>query len=255
MTKTKKYIFSLKNINAENVDKKYDITISSNINTPIEEVQTSNVTKLSDLSDTSQHTLSFLDESKRSHKCNISMIDFKSRENIVNTHNNYFCYWCRHPFDTKPIGCPIRYISNTAIKNYYSEISKDIYTIKENIPKDKIIPKDDRIKLIHNDYYETDGIFCSFNCAMSFINDNKYNRMYDDSMMLLIKMYNDILKTNSISISPAPSWRLLNVYGGHLNINEFRESFNKVEYEYHGITRNFIKQESIGTIYEQKIKF
>jgi hypothetical protein len=142
-----------------------------------------------------------------------------------------------------------------AIKKYYSEISKDIYTIKENIPKDKIIPEDDKIKLIHNDYYETDGIFCSFNCAMAYICDNKHIRIYDDSVMLLIKMYNDLFKTNSISINPAPSWRLLNVYGGHLTINEFRESFNKVDYESHGITRNFMRQESIGTIYEQKIKF
>ena len=254
MAKTKKYIFTLKNINAETVDRKYDITISSNINTPIEDVQTSNITKLSDLSDNNQHTLSFLDESKRSHKCHISMIDFISQQNI-NTYTNYCCYWCRHTFDTKPIGCPIRYVSNMAIKNYYSEVSKDVYTIKENIPKYKIIPENDKILLIHNDYYETDGIFCSFNCAMAFIYDNKHIRIYDDSVMLLIKMYNDILKTNSISINPAPSWRLLNVYGGHLNINEFRESFNKIEYEPHGVTRNFIRQESIGYIYEQKIKF
>ena len=44
------------------------------------------------------------------------------------------------------------------------------------------------------EYYETDGIFCSFNCCQSYINDNKHIRLYDNSHMLLLKMYNDLME-------------------------------------------------------------
>jgi hypothetical protein len=258
MTKSKKYLFSLKNVDTDKINKKYDV-FSSNINNSSsfeENLQPNNITKLTDLSENNKNTFSFLDESKRLHKCYVNMIDFNSCKNINDFHN-YNCFWCRHSFDTKPIGCPVKYVSNVAVKKYYSEISKDIYTIKENITIKKSITdiEDNKIKIINNDYYETDGIFCSFNCIMAFILDNKHIRIYDDSIMLLNKMYNDFLKVNNASISPAPSWRLLIEYGGHLNINDFRNNFNKIEYEYHGIIRKIPTQESIGTIFEQKFKF
>ena len=43
-----------------------------------------------------------------------------------------------------------------------------------------------------NNYYETDGCFCSFNCCLAFINDNVHNAMYSSSKHLLMKMYYDI---------------------------------------------------------------
>ena len=75
--------------------------------------------------------------------------------------------------------------------------------------------------------------------------------MYANSESLLIKMYNDIYKTNILIIEPASNWRLLTDYGGILTIEKFRESFNKIEYEPHGI----IHQKFIGRIFEENIKF
>jgi len=49
--------------------------------------------------------------------------------------------------------------------------------------------------------------------------------------MLLLKMYNDLMGTKNIVITPTPHWRTLEQYGGNLNILQFRESFNKIEYE------------------------
>ena len=57
------------------------------------------------------------------------------------------------------------------------------------------------------------------------------------------------------TIPPAPDWRLLEHYGGYLNIMEFRENFNKISYENHGYTKPLPLFLPIGRMYEEKIKF
>lgn len=255
----KNYTFVLVNIDTEKIDKKYDIKIISNLVVDDDNFIPNNTTKLSELpiEKNSTDIISFLDESKKLHKCDVTMIDFTSH-NKVEHNNSYNCYWCRNNIETLPIGCPINYIANTAIKNYYSEISKDNYTIKENITKHKIV-QSDKINIIEKGIYMTDGSFCSFNCIIAFVNDNKKNKLYDNSIMLTTKLYNDINNingtTNKISIIPAPHWRLLKEYGGNMSITEFRNSFNKIEFESFGIIKKLPKFNSIGTIYEKKIKF
>jgi hypothetical protein len=251
-TRRTKYTFSLFGVNMNKINKIYNIAISSNI--ARQELLPENITKISDLY-TEKHVcddfFSFLDESKHYHKCLISMIDMSSKEKI----SRYNCFWDRNSFTTSPIGCPIRYIPSQAIKTYYSEISKDLYIIKENITNEKkqsiVANNDSRITIQENEYYECDGVFCSFNCVLAFIKDNIHNSMYAYSEMLLIKMYNDIYKTNINKIEPATTWRLLQEYGGTINIEKFRESFNKIDYEPHGI----IHQKSIGKIFEEHLKF
>lgn len=252
-----KYIFVLPNINIKKVNSKYEIVNTSN---DFEVDNPEITTKLENLNiekNDYQNVISFLDESKKTHNCNISMIDFKAKMNINLL--RYHCYWCRNPFETRPIGLPINYISNRAIKKYYSYISKDVYTIKENITenrKDMIIDNDNNnINIDITDYYETDGVFCSFNCCKAYIIDNKHNNLYDKSEMFLTKMYNDMTSSQTKIIQSAPHWRLLEHYGGNLNIIEFRNSFNNIDYEYHGTTKNTPNFLSIGNIYEEKIKF
>ena len=249
-TRRTKYTFSLFGIDMDKINKIYNIAISSNI--ARQETLPDNITKISDLYvEKTDEFYSFLDESKHYHKCIVSMIDVSSSKKV----QRYNCFWDKNPFTTSPIGCPIKYIPSQAIKRYYSEISKDIYTIKENITIDKkksiMDNNDDRLTIQENEYYECDGIFCSFNCVLAFIRDNIHNSIYSNSEMLLIKMYNDIFKNNNVQIEPAPTWRLLNEYGGILSISKFRESFNKIEYESHGI----IYQKFIGSIFEEHLKF
>ena len=47
-------------------------------------------------------------------------------------------------------------------------------------------------------------------------------------MLINKRLFNTIMGTKTTVINPAPHWRLLQHYGGHLNIVQFRESFNKM---------------------------
>ena len=275
--KSNKYVFTLKNVNTEKVDQKYNISLVSNL---IKINQPAHSTNLSELDrDKSLDIISFLDESKRNFQCNATMIDFKNKTDINDF--KYNCFWDRNAFDTVPIGCPIKYVPNLIDKNYFSEISRDNYIIKEKITKYRynslksvnkffsLENEDDKINIrkYKNGYYLTDCVFCSFNCCKAYIKDNKHNPLYDNSEYLLSKLYFDMNlkdsddtttkfdKNNVIFIESAPHWRLLEEYGGYLTITKFRENFNKILYEYRGIINPEIYFKSIGHIYEEKIKF
>lgn len=254
MVKKAKYGFELTGLNIMKIHVKYGIDIS--IENCVIEDDPESTTKLVDLHNkgATPEIVSFLDESKKVHSCYVSMIDFNSKMNVNLL--RYHCFWCRNPFECRPIGCPIKYISPQVTKRYYSHISKDTYVIKENVTKVKQdMINDENISCNKGEYYETDGVFCSFNCCKAYIDDNKHNRLYDESMMLLTKMYNNIMNTKSIVITPAPHWRTLEHYGGHLNIIQFRDSFNKIDYDCHGNTRPVPIFQPIGTLFEEKIKF
>lgn len=132
----KKLQFVLKNIKVEKVEEKYGVVIDNELSEDVETPK--NSTKISDIiiETTLPSSVSFMDELKRFHKCEVSTIDMKHKTDVKNL--KYNCFWCRHSFETPPIGCPIKYISNQTIKTYYSEISKDVYTIKSNITKKSI---------------------------------------------------------------------------------------------------------------------
>tara|TARA_Y100000389_G_C17460524_1_gene521344 strand:- start:934 stop:1698 length:765 start_codon:yes stop_codon:yes gene_type:complete len=245
--------FKLCNLDLDKIHKKYGIKEKEDCDEKI----LNNTTKLTELSveKGTPEVISFLDEAKKAHHCQLSMIDFSSGMDVSLL--RYHCYWCRHPFDSMPIGCPIKYVPNKAIKNYYSHISRDNYTIKENITDNKQykLNDDSSISLEKGEYYETDGVFCSFNCCKAYIHENKQNNIYSLSDTLLLKIYNKVMNAKNKVISPAPHWRILEQYGGDLNIIKFRESFNRIDYTYHGDTRYIPKFSPISRLYEENIKF
>jgi len=247
--KIKQYFFTIRNVNMEEVNKRFGLFIESNMGNK-EYYIPENSTKLSELA--TCKNMSFTDESKQLHKCNISMIDFNTQQEY-DFRDNKNCFWCRHsiPKNKTGIGCPIKYVSNKCHKTYYSEISKDIYSIKQNTTvktSDKII--DENVKIQKNDYYLTDGIFCSFNCCMTWINDNSHNSMYDMSKTLLLSIFHNLY--DLYVIDEAPHWRKLLKYGGELTISEFRSGFNNIEYKNHGYYLPSFK--SIGFLFEEKLK-
>lgn len=76
------------------------------------------------------------------------------------------------------------------------------------------------------------GNFCSYNCAMAYnidINDENISKRNSLLYFHYKKTYN-----NSVTIVPAPSWKILKDFGGTVDIDEYRNNFitNSVNYLY-----------------------
>ena len=230
---SKKRCFFLKGFIPEEIDKKYGLYIVSNIEKEVK--MPDKRTDIFDVLDKQDEvSVSFVDE--KNDKCLVTMLDWISKDKYP-IKTNKLCYWCKHSFDSKPIGCPIKFINSRIEKSYISHITKDKYYMKENVTKTKLLKimehKKDSIdiKLIENEYYLTDGIFCSFNCIIAYINENSHDLFYSESKMLTYSMYKELIGKDATRIKGAPHWRLLKAFGGPFSIEEFRQTFNVFEYE------------------------
>ncbi len=240
----KKETFLLKDIVPEAIEQKYGITASKTDVTPIAEIPCT----FNNPSTRSEHYFTMVDDTKR--MC-ITMLDSITKGSI----QAKTCFWCRHDFTNIPIGCPIRYVPTAIVKTCQSEITKEIYHLKQSIPNNAIEKLDisDAMRIVNGDYYETDGSFCSFNCCMAYISDNSTNPLYSQSKMLLMKLYITIFNPSELTkINLAPSWRLLQAYGGFMSIDEFRSASNDfiyIDHDYQVI--NIPKLLSAGYIFEE----
>jgi hypothetical protein len=248
----KKLFFVLKNVNTRRIDEVYGISIISNIDSETQTVPPPGSTNISELGAerSKSEMFSFLDESKKNHKCIVAFIDFLSRKKLP---SNVDCFWCRNPFTTKALGCPLRYVSPRFKKTYYSEITKDKYTLTSCITKNELEilqAKSEDKNTISNGHYESDGVFCSFNCVMAFIKENKHNPLYSRSK------YGEDVK----EITCAPHWRLLKQCGGPYSIEKFRDCFGRVEYvDLHSPVRNLPdyspKFQPVGFLFDERMQF
>jgi hypothetical protein len=248
--KQKNYPFVLKGINTTNIDRMFGITLSSNIEeekeTSVEENTTNILDIISEDAMGSQITGTFMDSSKN---FSVHMMNSVNSERII---PDIHCFWCRHPFDTNPIGCPMQYMPKKLYQKHMSEITGDTYISTEKIADYKDIEWTN----IEDNYFVTDGVFCSFNCCMAYINDHSYDSKYKHSKCLLGKMYRLIFPDSKIVIRPAPSWKLLTVYGGNMTIEQFRNSFALNMYiEKPYMLHRLPKIHPIGTIFEQQYIF
>lgn len=149
------------------------------------------------------------------------------------------CWWCRHTFQTRPIGCPLRYNAHriTGVE-------------KERFDEKAVAANIDSTT---NDFFETEGCFCSFPCCKAFILDQRGSVKYKESAALLTLLFFKLF-----GVAPdfpcAPSWKILKEYGGHLSILEFRATFGKIEYLETVNTRRPYMYCSSQYISEKKIK-
>lgn len=261
----KQYLSIKVGLTLAEIDSKYLPDKYSFLNTSPPE----NKTKILDLNTPSvgsnTNEFSFMDESKTDHSCVITMdCLFTESRDIAHIH----CFWCRSEFSYKPISCPIDYIPHRLLKSYHSEITKDKYLLRESVSNHQVhviqqtsregmgyLTTNTSVSVQMRDYYLVDGIFCSFNCCLSFIKDNKTNPLYCQSENFLMKIFFDIFGNNISPPKPAPSWRLLKKYGGHLTIEEYRKNFYKVEYiDIDNIMIPFPSCKPIGIVFEKKVK-
>jgi hypothetical protein len=258
-SKREKRMFILKNLDTHSIKIKYGLLIVSNLQKENKE-DASKTTKITDVITLEEYGVSFLDENKKEMKCVATMIDWVNHKKIPN-HTDLKCFWCRNIFETCPIGCPIRYVNPIIEKSYISQITKDRYYMRENITRQKVETLsssvedgkdiDMQVKKVNESYYLTDGIFCSFNCNLSFILSKNSDPFYKDSYSLLHSLYEEYIgkKMKDCKILPAPDWRLLKEYGGHLSIDDYRRSFNHIEYsELFSIS----EMRAISKVYKEK---
>lgn len=249
--------FMLKGIQPSILDEKYNFTSFKTTKCP------DNKTRLLDLQCQNRPEInhfSFLDESKKDHQCVVTMKKYISQETLPSS-TMIHCFWCRHDFPYKPIGCPIEYIPHRMIKKYHSEITKDMYVLRENVTSSQLkeLHPDNtnpsQIQIQPRDYYLIDGLFCSFNCCLAFIKDHSMEPLYHNSETYLNKMYYDVFGNQATPLVPAPSWRLLKNYGGHMSIEEFRKNFFKVDFfDVDNMVCPFPNSKPIGFLFEKQIR-
>jgi len=250
-SKKKSTVFTLKNVDVDKVKRRFlsniqginyeDTQIMENKIIPEtkEDVcMTTSVNKIIEIEEKRPRVISFYDSSKQQQKWVVAMSDYITTKNLPNK-SSVCCFWCKHTFETSPLGCPIQKFSKkvkTLFRNCMN--NKDIQRFREvtsceaqEMEEDdtysfKNMNNEQKLTLIPTIKYLTDGIFCSFNCVLAFIRDNKHKSLYVDSEFLLMEMYKDCLgEIPDEMIIPAPSWRLLKTFGGHMDINKFRNSF------------------------------
>jgi hypothetical protein len=249
---------NLKNIDTSLIDQKYNFIVYREKN----KNEHKKKTKISEINKNNKNSyFSYIDEAKKDHICSLTMRDNLRNESLP-VQTEIHCFWCRHSFKFRPLGCPINYKSSRLFKKYYSEITKNNYVLEETITlkqlEDSKSTKDENyfsLEFEPRNHYITDGIFCSFNCCYAFIEDNKTNTMYNQSESLLKKMYYDLFPDYEIKLIKSPHWRLLKEYGGDLTIDDFRKNFYKVEYiNNNDYMTTFPTCKTIGILFEKKIK-
>ncbi len=155
------------------------------------------------------------------------LVDYKTRQKLPEQ-TNILCFWCKHPFNTHPIGIPVKYHPSYVVSSLLSErtgepvVYKEYITMKER----KRLAEEglDSLKetLVVQEYFETDGNFCSFNCAIAFFrNTNKF--LYRESYSLIKRLYYLMTGEHIHYIKEAKPWQLLRPFGGPLSIEEFRD--------------------------------
>jgi hypothetical protein len=230
-----KYIFTLRNINIENVNNRCGLNIQTNDN--------NHKTNLNDIIEDFSKKINFYDETKDNHTCQLSIVNLNSTQ-------IYHCFWDHHPIEKEKFTCPIKYIPTYVTKHYYSYTSKNNFLIKERVKYHKDYEYE--IVLNNEGYYECEGVFCSWECIIAYIKDNWHNPKYNQSLMLVGKIYEEQTGQKYLKINPAPHWRLLKVYGGSLAIKEFRKSFGYLQFIEYGTKYPLSKP--IGYLYEENVK-
>jgi hypothetical protein len=84
------------------------------------------------------------------------------------------------------------------------------------------------MKYLHGVFYVY-GDFCSLECGCRYAHDNLTDYNFEE-LFSLINLYSNIILEKNDKIEMAPNRLLLNVFGGHISIEEYR-SKNIMNYE------------------------
>jgi len=138
-------------------------------------------------------------------KINSTMKQFKYYNNLKKWPKNtsIWCFWDNHSFNSVPCAIPTKYLDGV---------------------------------------YHLDGCFCSPECAAAYIfyGDETEEYIKYERYSLLNLLYKNALRNNELKIKLASQRRVLNIYGGNLDINEFRALNSNYKKTYNIIMPPFI---------------
>lgn len=108
-------------------------------------------------------------------------------DDVYPNRTDIWCWWCCHPFDSRPIGIPVKY-----------DDAKDVF--------------------------KGIGCFCSINCAYAHAKKERMKVHLSDFVFMYQKLTGNTLP-DDWSLMPAPDRIVLQNFGGPLTIDEFRSAF------------------------------
>ena len=170
------------------------------------------------LKDDAVETITLQDELKCSRLCNASSNERAPKE--------FWCFWCRLDYaSTQPVHAPLRYRPKQVAKAFIGKVSSETYVIKGNVQT-----RCDTTNFeVADETFEVDGIFCSYECALAYVRDNRHKSEFAQSETLLYTMFR-ANNPDAPLFAAASHWRLLKRFGGHLSREEFKASCGTFKY-------------------------
>lgn len=194
-----------------------------------------NTTKIEDILGTTK-TYTFLDPQKKSKRWTLTMKNAMSKTVLpVTLDRELKCWHCHRGFKENPLGCPIKHIRKTLETSYYSHGNKKEMKVVETSPDE--------------DYYLTDGYICSWECLLGYAQDHRHLVEYRESVQLVYQMFRKC--GGEGEISPRPSFKMLEEYGGLLT----REEYYGHHDTYKNVSNKYIRLVPFGELYEVSSKF
>jgi len=156
----------------------------------------------------------------------------KPNEKIIINENPIFA---KDTMDVNDLILKLNTHKNNDGNNLSFEINDD-----ENLLKFKDIPNNTNIcwncihpfyNIVHGlpinyskEIFHTIGSFCSIECMCRYAVDNYNEDIYN--LLPIINIYNNKINNKITKIKLAPDKLLLNIFGGEMNIDEYRENNN-----------------------------
>jgi len=212
------YVFELKNINYEQLIDEYYLSKKdeknvNEIESPI--IEYSNTEQITELADRSVKPLCFFDINKNKITMWTTMVDYSKQKHLPLTIDKP-CWWCRYTFKGCPLGLPVKYHSNGNKTQMTESMTKFL--------------KERNFIVNSEEFFETEGIFCSFPCCKAYIIDKGFRSKYKNSTTLLSMLYYTFYG-KYINIPTAGDWRLLEKSCGPFKIEKFRNFSDKLIYK------------------------
>lgn len=190
--KKNEYTFILKNIDVAKIDRDFNMDDIKNIDISTD-IKDDSITSLEKLGISSLKVkpLTTLVH-KEKLKLSISSTMIDYKDTDISQIKNIPCYFCHRKFNSVSLGLPVK---------------------------------------IDNNKFICDGIFCSFNCMYSFIDENN-SSLYRECRYLIPILYKRIFgKYPETKINKSPHWRLRTEYGGILSDTEYESNLQSLSFE------------------------